>query len=62
MKPLGKFCVEIISGTVELDHFHVMTRIVKLGDVEMGANAEANQGYSGNGKKYTGSIFLLRPV
>jgi hypothetical protein len=39
-----------------------MTRIVKLGDVEMGANAEANQGYSGNGKKYTGSIFLLRPV
>ena len=43
MKSLGKFCVKIVGCAIELNKFEVMTRIVKLWNVEMGADAERNK-------------------
>jgi len=43
MKPLSKFCVEIVTYAIELNKFKVMTRIVTLWNIEMGVDAKRNK-------------------
>ena len=43
MKLLSEFSVKIVGCAKELNKFKVMSRIVKLWNVEMGADAKRNK-------------------
>ena len=43
VKPLGKFCIEIVCQAIEQNKFIVMTSIVKLGNLEMTTDTKRNE-------------------